>query len=409
MATAQRSHRHTALQPVPQPGKGNRFRRFYCNVAALIAGAGLILLLQWMTTLPTTLEQSPAHFTNHAEQTIASLPHSPQPSALEKAAYAEVPTIGAESLFPKDLHTDLLEENFDVLRQKLLKLAMQAVREYDNTKLADTLMLLGVAALAENNTDSAGVFLQEALAVFEEIGDELGSAKVHLHIGRMHLKDRRIARRAALAYDAGLLARLEISNGFFHDAVPTLQRAIDENIELSRYGAAARDYEALSAGYLEYGQWDEAASTAIEAAKLHAASGRLENAQKLLKNLTDASVVNVDLESLNSTLASLHEDYENSVEQIGRARDYQQLYHHFIAEGDPVRAWQFRLQADASLKKASKRARYRRQAGVLVLLYNSNDSMRKARSSLSTAHAVFSTRSIDSMAEQSEQLLKEVY
>ncbi|MBX2887003.1 MAG: hypothetical protein KTR32_44055 [Granulosicoccus sp.] len=414
MATAQRANkrslRNRSLVEARQRG---RFHRLGSNLAALIVGAGLILFFQWVTPEPRTIALT-SQGQDAGTVTLNRSIEIPAPQggahiSLEEAAYAEVPAIEPASSILDEFSSHLLSEELETLRPKLLELAVQAVRDNDNARLANTLMLLGVAALTENNTDSANVYLQEALAVFEEIGDEVGSANVHLQIGRMHLIDRRIARRAALAYDSGLLARLKISSGEFHEASHSLHRAINENIELKRYGAAARDYETLSQGYLEHGQWDEAAETAIEAAKLHASSGRLKKARGLLQGLVDTGVVDIDIDELNRKIIALHADYEDSVEQIGRARDYQQLYHHFIAEGDPVRAWQFRLQADASLKKVSKRARYRRQAGVLVLLYNSNDSMRKARDSLTTAHATFTQQSLEGLAIQSESLLKEVY
>jgi len=386
---------------IPQASRRSATMRHLRTALAVGAGAAMIIVLQWLSELPERVE-SPSTTPIQTPITVA------EHDALITAAQADVPDVSSTIEFPQNLQSLLHEGQFNGLRQALMQLAADAVGQNDNQGLGNSLTLLGVAALAEDDTDSATVYLNEALSVYEELGDELGAANVNLQIGRLHVIERRRARRAALAYDSGLLARWNIAHGNFQSAADSLQHAIAENVELFRYGAAARDYEALTTGYLETGDWDNASYNAQEAAKLHAASGRLEKAQAMLMALTDAGIV-VDTEELNTTLQQLDKKYQASTEQLGRARDYNQLYHQLIAQGDPVRAWQFRMQANASLNKASKRARYRRQAGVLVLLYNSNDNMNKARHALNSARQVFSTRSLETMTVQSERLLQEVY
>jgi len=69
--------------------------------------------------------------------------------------------------------------------------------------------------------------------------------------------------------------------------------------------------------------------------------------------------------ALKQSILTLQEEYENSVMQMARARDYQQLYNHFIHAGDPVRAWQFRVKAQNSLRGVTSRAMHRRHVVYL--------------------------------------------
>ena len=101
-------------------------------------------------------------------------------------------------------------------------------------------------------------------------------------------------------------------------------------------------------------------------------------------------------------------EYENSVLAIGAARDYSQLYNQLASRGDALQAWRFRQQAEQSLDQASSRARYRRQPDVLVNLYLSNDSMKRALSSLQKADAVYSRYGLDDV-DRSRRLQDQIY
>ncbi|MBX2826191.1 MAG: hypothetical protein KTR33_15765, partial [Gammaproteobacteria bacterium] len=194
---------------------------------AVAAGIMLIALLQWMIALPEPISSEPP---------AVSQSFDAVPNALQTAALAEVPVVRSTVEFPDDLQTLLNRGEYERLRQQLMRLAAGAAQQLDDQAMGNALTLLGVTALSENDTDSAAVYLQEALAIYEEIGDEVGGANANLQIGRLHVMERRRARRAALAYDTGLLARWKIANGQFSDAAPSLQRAIEENIELHRFG-----------------------------------------------------------------------------------------------------------------------------------------------------------------------------
>ena len=330
-------------------------------------------------------------------------------SSVEDAAFAEIPDVTTGISFDPDVTALLIAKQFDRVREILLNRAMTGVRLGDEAATASTMTQLGMAALEEGDYDTAEVYLQEALAIFELLGDQAGIADTSLHMGRMHLLERRQARRAAYAYDAGLIARWYVARGEFDLAEPILKRAVDDNLALNRHGAAAADYEMLYQGYLQSGTLTEAREAAIEAALLNAASGRPDEARLLLDDIEASGISYETREQLRYEINAQHADYEYSVGQMGRARDYNQLYHHYIAEGDPVRAWQFRLQANASLNQASKRARYRRQAGVLVLLYNSNSNMKNAEMSLTRAHTTYETIGEFARARQAQALMNENY
>jgi len=320
-----------------------------------------------------------------------------------------VPQVGSIQALPEDLQKLARDKDFDSLREALLEQAMQAVESREDALLAKNIALLGLTALEELDTDSAAIYLHEALDLYEELGDELGAASVSLQIGRMHIVERRQARRAALAYDSSMLARWKIAHGRFTEAEPSLRNAIQENIALNRHGAAAVDYETLYRGYLDQGNMLDAEEAALRAAHLHAESGRPEIAHKLLEELQSRSLLSNDVSDYSVELQTLHKSYEDSVNMIAQAQDYTRLYNHYIEKEDPVRAWRFRLKANSVQQQASKRARYRRQSGVLVLLYNSNDSMRRAHSSLARAQSLFVAHDHTALADQSVLLMREVF
>ena len=173
---------------------------------------------------------------------------------------------------------------------------------------------------------------------------------------------------------------------------------------LSRFGAAASAWETLHRGYSEAGDNYNAQQAATEAVRLHASAGRIHDARNMLRKLRAGGASAVDIEQLNQEIDHLYSDFEQSVQKIGAARDYAQLYNQLVAQGEVIRAWRFRLQADASLAAASSRAMYRRQPDVLVELYKSNDSMDRALASLNQADLVFRKHGMEELAVQSREL-----
>lgn len=293
--------------------------------------------------------------------------------------------------------------------EDLLLQASQAVTDQDHVLLANTMRLIGMNALQSQDIDSAEVYFNEALQVFEELEDELGIASVELLRGELSINRRAQARRAAYAYDAMQLARWKVAHGRFHEAVEALNNVVNENLALNRFGAAAAAYQTLYNGYVQHGQLYEAQEAGIEIVKLHASSGRALRAAAMIETLTANGLDQQTRIQLQHSNAALQQEYEKSVLQLGQARDYQQLFNHFIHAGDPVRAWQFRLKSQQSLRGVSARAMHRAQSGVMALLYSSNDHMKEARHSLDRAGRLFSNNNESELSKVSVQMQSKVF
>jgi len=293
--------------------------------------------------------------------------------------------------------------------EDLLMQASEAVAQEDNGLFGESMKLLGVNAMRTQDIDSASLYLDEALEVYEELGDEMGIANVELLRGELNLKRRAQARRAAIAYDALQLARWKVSHGQFYETLDQLHHIVQENLALNRFGAAAAAYQTIYKGYTDNNQSYEAQQAGIEIVKLHASSGRPLQASAMIEQLQANGLDDSTASQLAADNLNLQVEYEESVMQMGKARDYQQLYHYFISAGDPVRAWQFRLKAQSSLRSVSKRAMHRSQTGVLALLYTSNDHMVNAKRSLDRASRLFSSNDRPELSETSDALQLRVY
>jgi len=182
----------------------------------------------------------------------------------------------------------------------------------------------------------------------------------------------------------------------FAESEAPIKSAVDENLRLNRFGAAAAGYEMLERGYRSVGDVLAAQDAAKEALRLHAASGRVAKAEEVLFKL-----------KRSITLAE--RDYNNSVLEIRRAKDYEQVYRRLINAGDPVQAWMFRQKANESLALASKRAMHRRQTGIVALLFNSNDNRQAARHSLARAREIFAAESRDDLVEHINSAEQQVW
>ncbi len=310
---------------------------------------------------------------------------------------------------PEHIARALPEGDYDSIRTRLMNAAATAVRNEDRPQLANQLALLGAAALADSDLDTAEVYLDEALAIYEERDDQLGIGSVELLRGRVALLERERARDAASAYDKIQLAGWSVAKSRFSEAEDSLREAIDENLRLDRTAAAAAGFEMLERGYRSEGNLIEAQAAAVEAMLLHAASGRSLRAKATLESLIANGMAHEDVQRNQQRIENAQREYEHAIHQVGKARDFEQLYRHFINAGDPVQAWQFRLKANGSLAKASKRAMHRRQTGIIALLYNSNDSRREARKSFNRARAVFELQERDDLIEHTDAAVKQIY
>jgi len=376
----------TSLSEETAPRKPSEY------VFAVVLALGLIAVLQW----------AGSHYK-------APEPISPEPFNLAEARAVTFSPSDFLLALSQSVGTEFPEQTTDSVSDDLLVRASAAVADEDQALLADTMTLLGVNALRDENAESASLYLDEALSIFEDLESELGIAEVELLRAELNIMKRTNARRAAYAYDAMQLARWKVARGQFHDAIEALEYAVNENLQLQRFGAAAAVYQTLYKGYLQHGQLAEAQQAGVEIVKLHASSGRPLRAKAMLETLEANGLDAGTVQQLQLESTSLQLDYEKSVGQMGQARDYRQLYNHFIHAGDPVRAWQFRIKAQRSLSGVSKRAMHRSQTGVLALLYTSNDYIASAERSLKRAKQLFASNDKPALSETSSQLQKQAY
>jgi len=301
------------------------------------------------------------------------------------------------------------EGKYQQAKDKLLDRALAAVAAADNEALAFQLGELGELALLQGDPEMAEVYLQEALELYEEIGDEVNVAGIHLQKGRLHLFVRQRARQASDAYDQLLISRWKISHGLFSEAEGPLRKIVADNLELNRYGAAASAYETLFRGYSKDSLIEQAHRAGVDAIKLYAASGNEPQVNRLLGLLKEQGFSDFESDQLSVEIAEHYREYEDSVQAIGAARDYALLYNQLSSRGDALQAWRFRKQAEASLANASKRAQYRRQPDVLVELYLSNWSMENAIDSLQKASTVYSRYGMEDGVQRSQQLREQIF
>ena len=302
-----------------------------------------------------------------------------------------------------------LAGDYSRAKNALLERALHAVASSDNDSLALQLSELGELALLQADLGMAEVYLTEALEMYDELQDEVSVAGVHVQLGRLHLYARQQARKASDAYDQLLISRWHISEGLFYEVEDQIKEVIDTSLSLNRFGAAASAYETLYRGYHINNDIVQAQNAGIEAIRLHATSGNLPGANRLLYKMKQEGMSAYEAEKVELEIDQHYHEYEKSVLAIGAARDYSQLYNQLASRGDALQAWRFRQQAEESLDQASSRARYRRQPDVLVNLYLSNDSMKRALSSLQKADAVYSRYGLDDGVDRSRRLQDQIY
>ena len=304
----------------------------------------------------------------------------------------------------------LLENReFGLLRDNLLNKAAQAVAEGNKSQLAHVLLLLGQVAIEEQDLDAAEVYLLEALDVYENLKDRVGTAQVYMQLGRTHVKARELARTAGKAYDRLLIARWQLSEQRYAAAEQNLKFVIDESLAVNRFGAAASAYYSLVHLYTKSNSTFQAEQAAMEAARLYAASGQLKRAYDTVAQLKLAGVEAWQVAAIAPEIGRSYAEFERSVQQIERAKDYRQLYYHYRSQGDQARAWKLRLLASKSLKNVSKRAMYHRQPDALALLYVSNDDMGRARNYFDRAKQTFDSKGLEKLSAQTEKLKDQIF
>ena len=264
-----------------------------------------------------------------------------------------------------------------------------AVATSDKATLATRLHELGLLAIAREDLDAAEVWLADALAEFEALGDERGRATVLLDQGRLHMAYRERARHAAYDYDDLLLSRWAVSRGRFDEASALLHTVVESSLALDRYATAASALTTLARLQRKSGDLVGSLETGQRALALHASAGNLHLAEGMLAALERQGLDREGLSRAENALAAGLAEHEAAITKLGLVRDYTQLYHQLLARGDPVSAWRYRRQAVDLRRSASRRALYRRQPDVLVELYRSNRNLDRAASVLRDAEGTF--------------------
>ena len=303
----------------------------------------------------------------------------------------------------------LAAENYNALREELLKLAAVAVTQKDKKRLGYILNLLGQVSIQEQDVYSAEVYLLEALDIFQNLQDEIGVAQINLQLGRTHLKSRQIARVAGTAYDELQVGRWYLAHQMPSVAEPYIRKSIDRNLSINRFGSAASAYESLVKLFLNENNFDAAAVAAHESARMFASSGKIDRANTVL-GLIPTNVNNAwQLTQLRTELDENYTRYKKGVLQIERARDYRRLYYFYKNQGDQERAWKFRLLASNSLGEVSKRTLFHRQQGVLAILFNSNDSIDQAERYFVKAQNTFDNNGLTELSDETSALNSQIY
>ncbi|MEM9603005.1 MAG: hypothetical protein AAGA11_09085 [Pseudomonadota bacterium] len=274
-------------------------------------------------------------------------------------------------------------------RAALVKQAERAVAVGDREAMAEAVHELGVLAMARGDLDGADVWLADALAEYDAMGDERGRARVLLDMGRLHMAFRERAQRAAFDYDELLIARWAMANGYRDDARVALEHIVGSSLQLNRYGTAASALSSLFELHLKAGDVAASLDAGQRALELHASAGNLHSAQRMLTALRDHGLDRESVRRAESAMALGLETFERETQKLGLVRDYMQLYHQLTARGDPVGAWRYRRQAEELRTSTSRRAMYRRQPDVLVELYRSNRSIDRASDVLRDAESAF--------------------
>ena len=303
----------------------------------------------------------------------------------------------------------LLNGDFKKSTTLLLEIAAHAIEQGDKSKLGKIMLLLGEVATNAQELDMAEVYLQEALDIALQSGNNMAAALSYQQFGRLHIRSRELARDAATAYDNLWIARNQMYEGRYREAEVNLRQVIDTNLEIRRYGAAASALETLSTFHKHFHDDYLAQEAAMESARLYASSGQIYRSRRILESLNNDGMDSLQAESMQAEINALFEQHNNDMRQTAIARDYQMLYRHYKAKGDYERAWKLRILASKSLAKTSGRSMYARQADVLAILYNSNFTMDKAKNYLDQASNLFADQGENDLSASTQNMYSLIY
>lgn len=309
----------------------------------------------------------------------------------------------------KEIRGLLLNGDFKKSTTMLLEIAALAIEQGDKSKLGKIMLLLGEVATNAQELDMAEVYLQEALDIALQSGNNMAAALSYQQFGRLHIRSRELARDAATAYDNLWIARNQMYEGRYREAEVNLRQVIDTNLEIRRYGAAASALETLSTFHKHFHDDYLAQEAAMESARLYASSGQIYRSRRILESLNNDGMDSLQAESMQAEINALFEQHNNDMRQTAIARDYQMLYRHYKAKGDYERAWKLRILASKSLAKTSGRSMYARQADVLAILYNSNFTMDKAKNYLDQASNLFADQGENDLSASTQNMYSLIY
>ena len=303
----------------------------------------------------------------------------------------------------------LQQKKYQQARTQLLEVAAASVLQDDRQRLGDTLLLLGEVAINQQELSAAEIYLQEALYLAMEFDNLMGAARSYQLLGQLNIRARELARQASNTHDLLWQARNSMSRGLYHGVDESLQRVIEENLSIRRYGAAADAWEARASLHDRLHDGYQAQLARFEAARLYASIGQMSHVHRLVDDVDPALVSATDLVGFKREIAVLFDEHQQDLVKTSQARDYQMLYHHYLRRGEVVRAWQFRIKSSETLADTSDRAIYQRQADVIAVLYNSNFAMDRARKYLDKAGAIYDDGGANEMLEQTRNLEALIY
>jgi len=385
-----------------------RLSRFSERTRITLVGVCAVVLV-----LVVELEPWNASTEVHIEDqlSLADSPENPPTPLINPDIEVRLRANTAESIKEIDPQLEVLmaQKQYGELSNRLLNLASISVGAKQPDQLAEILSLLGQVSIEQQNLDAAEVYLFEALDVLSDSLNDGAKAEIYMHLGRAHLRSREIARSAGYAYDTLLIGRNQLMRGRYQVAEENIRKAIEYNLSINRYNAAASAYSSLALLNQRSGNKYESEIARLEAARLYASSGQMSSAQQQIDLLRTAGIEEWRLFGIEDEIESNIQEYEESIAQIALARDYQRLYNHYLSQNNHARAWHFRLLASKSLENVSKRAMFHRQQGVLALLYNSNEAMTLAKNYFSEASRSFVANDMVDLDERTQALTRQIY
>lgn len=294
-------------------------------------------------------------------------------------------------------------------RSQLLEVAAASVLQDNQSRLGDTMLLLGEVAIHQQELAAAEIYLQEALHLTIQQDDVIGTARCYQLLGQLNVRARELARRAAYNNDSLWQARIAISRELFYGVTETLQAVIDDNVAIRRFGAAADAYEAMASLHDRLHDEYQAQDARIEAARLYASSGQVNHVRRLIESLDPALLTPDQRGRIEREIDAHLQAHRRDQAQTSQARDYQMLYHHYLRKGEVERAWQFRIKSSQTLASTSDRALFQRQTDVIAVLYNSNFAMDRARSYLDKAGVIYDQQNALQQLDETRDLEALIY